>query len=200
MITLHTFATPNGWRASILLEELGLPYEVHNVDLTKGEQLAPDFLAINPLGKIPAMVEDGRATFGSTAILYDLAERHGRLMPGDAEARRQAHVWLAFAAGDLGPTLVNSYFFKVRAPEPQPIAIERFTAETLKCLRALEHRLGEAPYLAGTDYSIADIACFPFVAAGARVVPHYFDERPNLRRWHDSIAARPAVQRGMSVP
>lgn len=200
MITLYTAATPNGWRVSIALEELGLAYAVRIVDLAQGEQLAPDFLAISPVGKIPALTEDDATLFGSTAILYHLAETHGRLMPTEPAARRDAHVWLAFAAGDLGPTLVNSYFFRVRAAEPQPIAVERFTAETLKCHAALETRLSAAEYLAGADYSIADIACFPFVAIAAAMRPDFFDQRPNLRRWHDLIAARPAVQRGMAVP
>lgn len=200
MITLYTFATPNGWRASIMLEELGLDYRVKVIDLAKGEQLAADFLAVNPLGKIPALVEDGAAVFGSTAILYHLAETHGKLMPAEPAARREAHVWLAFGAGDLAPNLVSAYYFRVRAPEPQPIAIERFASEIKKCHQALETRLGEAEYLAGAEYSIADIACFPFIAAGASMRPDLFDERPNLRRWHDAIQARPAVLQGMAVP
>lgn len=200
MITLYTFPTPNGWRASILLEEMGLEYQTRVVDLAKGEQLAAEFLAVNPLGKIPALVEDGAAVFGSTAILYHLAEKYGKFLPTDPAARRDAHVWLAFAAGDLGPNLVSAYHLRVRLSEPQPIAIEHFSAEIRKCHQALETRLAAVPFLAGNEYSIADIACFPFIAAGAATRPDLFVERPNLRRWHDAIAARPAVQRGMAVP
>lgn len=200
MITLYTFPTPNGWRASVALEEMGLAYDVRTIDLTKGEQLASDFLAINPLGKIPALVEDGEAVFGSTAILYYLADTRGRLMPKDAAGRRHAHTWMAFAASDFGPTLGAAYFFRFRTAEPQPVAIERFASETRRCYQALEGRLAVAEYLAGAEYSIADIASFAFVAGGAAARPDLFDERPNLRRWHDAIAARPAVQRGMAVP
>jgi GST-like protein len=200
MRTLYTYPTPNGWRASIALEELGLDYTVKLVDLRQGEQYAPDYKAISPISKVPALVDGDEAVFGSTAILAHLAERHGRLMPTEARARTQAHVWLAFAASDLGPTLVNSYHFGVMAPEKFPYVLERFAAEGDKCLAALEWRLGQAEYLAGPEYSIADIACFAFIAAGAAARPEVLASRPALKAWHDRIAARPAVARGMAVP
>lgn len=199
MITLYTSPTPNGWRVSILLEELGLAYEVRALDLAKGEQLAPEFQAVHPLGKIPAIVDDGLPVWGSMAALAHLAERHGALMPADPAERSQAHIWLAFAGSDLGPILVNAYYFSVRAATKMPEAIERFAGEAAKCYAALEARLAEADYLAGAAYSVADIANFPFVVAAARR-EGFFDRYPNLRRWHDRIAARPAVQRGMAVP
>jgi len=144
MITLYTYGTPNGYRASIALEELGLPYEARVIDLAKGEHLSPEFARVNPVGKIPAIVDDGRAVFGSTAILYHLADKHGRLMPADPAARSQAHVWLAFAAGDLGPAVVSRYYFGTRAEEKLPAAIAHFDCETGRCMRALEGGLREA--------------------------------------------------------
>lgn len=200
MITLHTYATPNGYRASIALEELALPYDLRVVDLAKGQQLTAEYGHVSPIGKVPAIVDDGRTVFGSTAILYHLAETRGALMPADPAARTQAHVWMAFAAGDLGPSLVSRYYFGTLAEDKPPAAIAHFDRETGRCLRALEARLGEAPHLAGEDYSIADIAVFPFVAVLAGVQSGLLAERPHLRRWHDAVAARPAVVRGMAVP
>jgi GSH-dependent disulfide-bond oxidoreductase len=195
---LYTAATPNGTRAAIMLEEVGLPYETRALNLAAGEQLRPEYLTVSPIGKVPALVDDGTTVFGSMAILAYLAETHGILMPTEPAARVAAHNWLAFAASDLGPTGVSLYYFTVRYADAAPVAADHFLREVLRCHAALEQRLGEAPYLAGHDYSVADIAVFPFVAAAAGAHPNFFDARPNLRRWHDAILARPAVRRALA--
>jgi GST-like protein len=205
MITLYTYATPNGHKASILLEELGLKYTVRTLDLAAGEQHRPEFLRINPLGKMPALVEElpggtPRRLFGSGAIMLYYAERAGRLWPTDAATKAEAMSWLMLSISDLGPTAGNLFRFTVRAPEKITYAIELFGRELDRCHAALDRRLGEAEYLAGPDYTIADIASFPFVAAAVAAGRELFGRYPNLGRWHDRIAERPAVQRGMAVP
>ncbi|HYD69713.1 glutathione S-transferase family protein [Azospirillum sp.] len=203
MITLYTFATPNGHKASILLEELGLQYRVHKLDLMGGENKAPEYLAISPIGKLPAAVEEmpggaARRLFGSGAILLHYAERTGRLLPG-GDMRAEALSWLMLGISDLGPTALDMFRFSVRAPEKIPYAIDLFKGELLRCYGALDDRLSQEEYLAG-DYSVADIACFPFIAAAAVAGGGLLDRYANLKRWHDAIIARPAVQRGMAVP
>ncbi|HEV7367704.1 glutathione S-transferase family protein [Arenibaculum sp.] len=205
MITLYTSATPNGHKASVMLEELGLDYEVRTISVAEGQNLTPHYLEISPAGKIPALVETGadgteRRIFGSAAILQHLAEAHGRLLPTDPAQRAEALSWLSVATSDLGPAAVSLYRFAVLAPEKLPYAIDLFKRETERCWRAIETRLATSPHLAGPDYSIADIAAFPFAAAAARARPAFLDAWPNVKRWHDTIAARPAVQRGMAVP
>jgi GST-like protein len=204
MITLYTFATPNGHKVSILLEELGLPYEVHKLDLMAGEHKQPDYLAISPIGKIPAVVEDlpgggRRRLFGSGAILLHYAERAGRLLPEDAGEKAEALNWLMLGVSDLGPSALSKFRFAVRAPEKIPYAIDLFDAELAQCYDALETRLGEAEYLAG-GYSVADIACYPFIAAAEAASGALLARYPNLKRWHDTLSERPAVRRGMAVP
>lgn len=204
MITLYTFPTPNGHKASILLEELGLGYKVVRVDVTAGDNKRPDYLAISPIAKIPALVEDlpggrRRRLFGSGAILLYYAERAGRLMPPAVDARAEALNWLMLGISDLGPMSVDMFRFSVRAPEKIPYAIDLFKGELMRCYAALEDRLGEEEYLAG-DYSVADIACFPFIAAAAVAGGGLLERFPNMKRWHDAIAGRPAVKRGMAVP
>ncbi|CAK0752613.1 glutathione S-transferase [uncultured Gammaproteobacteria bacterium] len=205
MITLYTFATPNGHKASILFEELGLAYRARSVSLIRGEHKTPEFLKISPLGRIPAAVEtlaDGREArlFGSGAIMLHYALREGRLLPDNPEQRLESLNWFEMAISDLGPAAVNLFRFTVRAPEKLPYAIEMFSSEVKRCYEAIEARLGQTEYLAGTSYSIADIACFPFVAASAVAHPGWLDGLINLKRWHDALAARPAVARGMAVP
>ena len=202
MITLYTFPTPNGHKASILLEELGLKYAVHKLDLMGGENRTGDYLAISPSGKLPAVVEElpggtRRRLFGSGAILQHYAERTGRLLPA-GDARIEALCWFHFGISDLGPMAVDLFRFAVRAPEKIPYAIDLYRGELQRYYDALEHRLGEAEYLGGGEYSIADIACYPFVAVAAE--GGRLDGRPNLQRWRALIANRPAVQRGMAVP
>ncbi|HYH21051.1 MAG TPA: glutathione S-transferase C-terminal domain-containing protein [Azospirillum sp.] len=203
MITLYTFATPNGHKASILLEELGLQYRVHKLDLMGGENKAPEYLKISPIGKLPAAVEEmpggvTRRLFGSGAILLHYAERTGRLLPG-GDMRAEALSWLMLGISDLGPTALDMFRFSVRAPEKIPYAIDLFKGELLRCYGALDDRLAQEEYLAG-EYSVADISCFPFIAAAAVAGGGLLDRYANLKRWHDAILARPAVQRGMAVP
>jgi GST-like protein len=204
MIELHTWSTPNGRKVSIMLEELGLPYSVHPVHIGKDEQFRPEFLAITPNNKIPAIVDpDGPggkrfALFESGAILIYLGEKTEKLIPKDAATRYIALQWLMFQMGGLGPMLGQTHHFLRAAPEPVPYAIKRYKDETRRLYGVLDKRLAEAEHLAG-EYSIADVASYPWVA---RHEWHQIElgDFPNVKRWYDAIGARPAVQRGMKVP
>lgn len=204
MIDLYTWTTPNGRKVSIMLEELGLPYRVHPIDIGKGDQFKPEYVAINPNSKIPAIVDplgpDGSALrlMESGAILVYLAEKSGRLFPKSGSARYVALEWLMFQMGGVGPIFGQVHHFVRAAKEQVPYAIERYTKETRRLYAVLDARLGQVEYLAG-DYSIADIATYPWVA---RHEWHRTDlnDFTNVKRWFDAIAARPAVQRGMKVP
>jgi len=204
MIDLYTWATPNGRKISIFLEEVALPYEVIKIDISNGEQFAAEFLAINPNGKIPAIVDHdgpggGRlAVFESGAILIYLAEKTGKLLPSEPVARVTAIEWLMFQMGGFGPMLGQAHHFRRFAPERIPYAIERFEKEAARLYAVLDRRLVAAEYLAG-DYSIADIACYPW-AARCEWQGITLDDFPNVRRWFTAISSRPAVQRGMQVP
>ncbi len=201
MIDLYTAATPNGHKVSIALEELELPYRVHALDLAAGDQKQPGFLAINPNGRIPAIVDRGNGdfpVFESGAILLYLAERTGRLMPADEKGRSQVVQWLMFQMGGLGPMMGQANVFARYFPERLQPAIDRYLRESRRLLEVLDRGLGNHEYLAG-DYSIADIANF----AWARI--HEWpgvaiDGLDHLQRWLDAIADRPAVQRGLAVP
>ncbi len=198
MIELYTAATPNGHKISIALEELGLPYEVHALSFDRQEQKAPEFLRINPNGRIPAIVDDGFAVFESGAILLYLAEKTGQLLPSDPKGRSLAIQWLMFQMGGVGPMQGQANVFFRYFPEKLQGAIDRYQHETRRLYEVLDRRLGEAEYLAG-DYGIADIATFPWVRihdwAGVAL-----DGLEHLQRWMDAIAVRPAVQRGLQVP
>ncbi|MCX7960518.1 MAG: glutathione S-transferase N-terminal domain-containing protein [Burkholderiales bacterium] len=204
MIDLYTWSTPNGRKVSIMLEECGLAYRVHRIDLGRGEQFRDAFLAINPNGRIPAIVDpdgpDGRpiALFESGAILVYLAGKTGRFLPPTVRGKYEALQWLMFQMSGVGPMFGQAHHFLRAAPEPVPYAIERYTKETRRLYGVLERRLSAAPFLAG-EYSIADIATFPWVA---RHDWHKVDlaEFPSVKRWFDTIARRPAVARGMAVP
>jgi GST-like protein len=204
MIDLYTWATPNGRKISILLEEVALPYEVFKIDISSGEQFSPEFLAINPNGKIPAIVDhDGPggerlAIFESGAILIYLAEKTGQLLPSEPVARLTAIEWLMFQMGGFGPMLGQAHHFRRFAPERIPYAIERFEKEAARLYAVLDRRLVAVEYLAG-DYSIADIACYPWVAR-CEWQGVTLDDFPNVQRWFTTISERPAVQRGMQVP
>ena len=209
MLTLHTFTTPNGRKVSIMLEELGLPYRVQPVDITRGEQFAPDFLAISPNNKIPALVDDEAeggpvSVFESGAILTYLAEKTGRFLPRSGQARYRTLEWLHWQIGGLGPMFGQLGYFGVRDKEKNPAAIERFRAESDRLLGVLERRLAASPFLGGDEYGIADIASYPWaVNAGGSLKELLGDSlavKPALRRWLDTVGARPAVQRGMAVP
>ena len=198
MIELYTAATPNGHKISIALEELGLPYQVHALSFDKKEQKAPEFLRINPNGRIPAIVDDGFAVFESGAILIYLAEKTGRLMPSDAKGRSLVLQWLMFQMGGVGPMQGQANVFFRYFPEKLQGAIDRYQHETRRLYEVLDSRLSEVEYLAG-DYSIADIATFPWVRvhdwAGVSV-----EGLEHLQRWLSAIGERPAVQRGLQVP
>jgi GST-like protein len=205
MITLYTWSTPNGRKVSIALEELGLEYGVKTIDITRGEQYAPDFLAISPNNKIPAIVdEDGPgddpiALFESGAILIYLAEKTGRLLPTEARARYQTLEWLMMQMGSVGPMFGQAHHFLRFAPEDVPYAKKRYSDETRRIYGVLDHRLAQHEWLAADAYTIADIATFPWVARHPwqQVA---LEDFPNVKRWYDTIAARPAVARGMQVP
>ena len=198
MSELYTAATPNGHKISIALEELGLPYEVHALSFDRQEQKAPEFLRINPNGRIPAIVDDGFAVLESGSILLYLAEKTGRLLPSDPKGRSLAIQWLMFQMGGVGPMQGQANVFFRYFPEKLQGAIDRYQHETRRLYEVLNRRLGEAEYLAG-DYGIADIATYPWVRihdwAGVAI-----DGLEHLQRWMDAIAVRPAVQRGLQVP
>ena len=202
MIDFYTAATPNGYKISILLEEAGIPYTPHFLNLGEQDQKAPEFLAINPNGRIPAIVDrdaDDFAVFESGAILLYLAEKTGQFLPTDAKGRSTAIQWLMWQMGGLGPIMGQLNVFSRYFPERLPAAIERYERESYRLFGVLEGRLGETPWLAGPDYSIADMASWPWVAAHAWPGLS-LDDYPRLAEWHARIAARPAVQRAMQVP
>ena len=204
MIDLYTWSTPNGRKVSILLEECALPYKVHAINIGKGEQHTPEFLAINPNNRIPAIVDaegpGGKPLplFESGAILIYLAEKTGKFMPRDARTRLICLQWLMFQMGGVGPMFGQAHHFLRAAPEPVPYGIKRYTDETRRLYGVLNKRLGEAAYLAD-EYSIADIATYPWIA---RHEWHKVDlaDFPAVKRWYDTIGARPAVAKGMAVP
>ena len=201
MIDLYTAATPNGHKASIALEELGLPYTLKVLDLTAGDQKRPDFLAINPTGRIPAIVDhdaDGFAVFESGAVLIYLAEKTGRLMPTDVKGRSRVLQWLMFQMGGVGPMMGQANVFFRYFPEKIPAVIDRYQGETKRLFRVLDTHLKDREYLAG-DYSIADIANWAWVRTH-RWSGVDIDDLPHLKRWRDAIRARPAVQRGIEMP
>ncbi len=200
MIDLYTFTTPNGRKASIMLEEVGLPYAVHKIDISKGDQFTPEFVAINPNSKIPAIVdtESGISVFESGAILIYLAEKTGKFLPTETKARYQVLEWLMFQMGGVGPMFGQLNHFKRFAPEQIPYAIERYTKETLRLYGVLNQQLINHEFIAG-DYSIADIATYPWVAI-YEFQGLTLDEYPHLKRWVELIKQRPAVLQGMNVP
>ncbi|MDI3513936.1 MAG: GSH-dependent disulfide-bond oxidoreductase [Rhodocyclaceae bacterium] len=201
MIDLYTAATPNGHKISIALEELGLPYSLRVLDLSANEQKEPWFLAINPNGRIPAIVDHDEgdfAVFESGAILIYLAEKTGRLMPQDPKGRSRVLQWLMFQMGGIGPMMGQANVFYRYFPEKIQPAIDRYQGEVRRLFRVLDGHLAKNEYLAG-DYSIADIANWAWVRthnwSGVTI-----DDLPNLKRWRDQIRARPAVQRGIEMP
>jgi GST-like protein len=204
MIDLYYWPTPNGHKITIFLEETGLEYKVVPINIRKGEQFAPEFLKISPNNRMPAIVDsDGPggkpfSLFESGAILLYLAEKTGKLMPSEMRARYRVVEWLMFQMANVGPMLGQAGHFRNAAPEKIPYAIERYTNESRRLFNVLDKRLAEASYVA-SDYSIADIATYPWVVAALKAQPEQLDTRPNLKRWIDAISARPAVQKGMVV-
>ena len=198
MIDLHYWPTPNGHKITLFLEEAGLPYAIHPVNIAKGEQFAPDFLKIAPNNRMPAIVDHDPAgggapisVFESGAILLYLAEKTGRFLPADPRGRVAATEWLMWQMGGLGPMAGQNHHFNRYAPETVPYAIDRYVRETARLYGVLERRLAGRDFITG-EYSIADMACYPWI------VPHELQQQrledfPNLKRWFDTIAARPAT-------
>jgi len=207
MIDLYTWSTPNGRKISIMLEELALPYAVHSVDIGADEQFAPDFLAISPNNKIPAIVDpdgpDGKplSVFESGAILIYLAEKTGStLWPTEPRQRMVTLEWLMFQMGNLGPFLGQANHFLKWSKEDVPYAKKRYRDEAHRLYGVMDRRLADVAFLAGDDYSIADIACYPWVM---RHIWHDIDLEtacPHVWDWLQRIGSRPAVQKGMDVP
>jgi GST-like protein len=209
MLILYTWTTPNGRKVPILLEELGLPYEVRTVDLGKDQQHAPEFLAISPNNKIPAVIDpDGPggplSLFESGAILTYLADKHGQFLAPSGPSRWTELAWLHWQIGGLGPMVGQLGYFAKRAKEPNPSATGRFKDEVDRLLGVMERRLSESDFLGGADYSIADIAAYPWTVACTTflgdVLAESLAQKPHVGRWLDTVGARPAVQRGMQVP
>jgi GSH-dependent disulfide-bond oxidoreductase len=206
MIDLHFAPTPNGWKISIMLEECELPYTVIPVNITRGEQLRPEFLKLSPNGRIPAIVDrnpsDGGepiAMFETGAILLYLAERTGRFIPRDIRGRYQVQQWLMWQMSGLGPMLGQNGHFLLYSPEKIPYAIARYGREAHRLYGVLDTQLGSTnAYVAGSDFTIADIACFPWVMTH-KAQGLTLDDFPHLKRWFADIRARPRVQKGLAV-
>ena len=203
MIDVYSWPTPNGHKVHIMLEECGLPYRAHAVDISAGDQFRPEFLAISPNNKIPAIVDsegpDGKpmSVFESGAILVYLAGKTGRFLPADTRGKYLALQWLMFQMGGLGPMLGQAHHFRIYAPEKIEYAINRYTNEAKRLYGVMDKRLAETPYFAG-DYGIADMAIFPWTRSHANQGIDLADY-PNVRRWYEAISARAAVQRGVQV-
>jgi GST-like protein len=206
MIDLHYAPTPNGWKISIMLEELGLPYKVIPVNIRSGDQFKPEFLAISPNNRIPAIVDhepaDGGgpfAVFETGAILVYLADKTGRFIPKEMRARSAVMQWLMWQVSGLGPMLGQHGHFALYAAEKIPYAIERYRDEAARLYRVLDTQLGKtAAYVAGDDYTIADIACFPWTMTH-KAQGFSFDDYPNIKRWYAMLRARPKLQAGLAV-
>src|SRR5918997_1206431 len=202
-IELHYWPTPNGWKISIALEEMGLAYEMRPVNIGAGEQFRPEFLAISPNNRMPAIVDpdgpDGRpiSVFESGAILQYLARKTGQFYPADERQRVEVEEWLFWQMGGFGPMLGQTHHFRIYAPEQVPYAIERYTNETNRLYGVLNKRLADREFVAGEN-SIADIAIAPWAKLWERQGAN-LDDFPHAKRWLETVLARPAVQRGLSV-
>ena len=204
MIELYTWPTPNGHKVHIMLEETGLAYNVVPIDISAGDQFEPSFLKISPNNKMPAMTDpegpggEPISLFESGAILIYLAEKTGQFLPSEARARYTTLQWLMWQMGGLGPMLGQAHHFRQYAPEQIAYAVDRYTNEANRLYGVADRRLGETRFLAGDDYTIADMASFPWTRSYERQGVD-LDAYPNVKRWFDEIAARPAVQRGVEV-
>ncbi len=205
MIDLYYAPTPNGWKISIMLEELGLPYNVIPVNIREGDQFKPEFLAISPNNRIPAIVDpDGPggkpySLFESGAILIYLAEKTGRFLPKDVRGRFRVIQWVMWQMGGLGPMLGQHGHFALYAAEKIPYAIQRYRDEAGRLYAVLDRQLGKTgAYVAGDAYSIADIACFPWTMTH-KAQGFSLDDFPNIKRWYAAVRARPEVQKGLAV-
>lgn len=198
MLTLYTWDTPNGAKPAILLEELGLDYTLERIDISKGDQHSDAFRAINPNGKIPALIDGELTLFESGAILMHLAEKHGRFLPTEGKARAETLSWTFWQVGGLGP-MIGQWGHFSRLEEKHDYSIERYLAESIRLLEVMEGRLAQVPYLGGEEYTIADMMSYPWVVGGYRFMSKASPDRlPPLtavRAWVDRIGAREAVQR-----
>lgn len=201
MIDLHTWKTPNGHKITMALEEAGIPYRLHPIDIGKGDQFVPEFLAISPNNKIPAIVDDAPTDdgepvtmFESGAILLYLARKAGRLFPSSARDKDIVLQWLFWQVGGLGPMAGQNLHFTRFAPEQVPYAIERYVKETARLYGVLERRLEQAPFVGGEEYSIADIAIYPWIVLH-EAEGQSLDDFPAIRQWFDHVAQRPATVR-----
>jgi GSH-dependent disulfide-bond oxidoreductase len=206
MIDLYTWGTPNGRKVSVMLEECGLGYRVHKIDIGKAnDQHKPEFVKMNPNSKIPVLVDsdgpDGKSitVFESGAILIYLSGKTGMLLPKSDRGKYEALQWLMFQMASVGPMFGQCHHFFRAAPEPVPYAIERYTKEKDRLYGVMNTRLGESKYLAGKEYTIADVATYPWVSRFDYHKTNLADY-PNVKRWFDELSARPAVQRGMAIP
>ncbi|MGH8813768.1 MAG: glutathione binding-like protein [Advenella sp.] len=204
MIDLYYWTTPNGHKITLFLEEAGLEYTIHPINIGKGDQFAPEFLKIAPNNRIPAIVDnnpndrgDAIPVFESGAILQYLAEKTGKFMPADLRARTQTLEWLNWQMGGLGPMAGQNHHFGQYAPEKIDYAIARYVKETGRLYGVLDRRLQDREFIVG-DYSIADMACYPWVVPHERQMQN-LDDFPNLKRWFEAIAARPATKRAYAV-
>lgn len=204
MIDLYYWTTPNGHKISLFLEEAGLPYTIHPINIGKGEQFAADFLKIAPNNRIPAIVDhdaaDGQllSLFESGAILLYLAEKTGQFIPKDLRGRQQALQWLFWQMGGLGPMAGQNHHFNRFAPEKIPYAIKRYVDETARLYGVLNKRLADRPFVAGNDYSIADMAIYPWIVSHTWQQQN-LDDFPALKDWFQRIQARPATQRAYAL-
>ena len=204
MIEVYSWPTPNGHKVHIMLEECGLPWRVHGIDIGAGDQFRAEFLAISPNNKVPAIVDpdgpDGRpmALFESGAILLYLAGKTGRFLPEDTRGRYEVLQWLMFQMAGVGPMLGQAHHFRIYAPEKVPYAIDRYTREAQRLYGVMDKRLAVSPYIAGDDYTIADMAIFPWLRSWQNQGIDWADF-PHVKAWFDRIAERPAVQRGVQV-
>lgn len=204
MIEVYSWATPNGHKVHIMLEECGLPYRVHAVDIGAGDQFKPDFLAISPNNKIPAIIDpDGPegqplSLFESGAILLYLAGKTGKLLPTSIRGKYEVLQWLMFQMGGVGPMLGQTHHFRIYAPEKLEYPINRYTNEARRLYGVMNKQLAKHKYIAGSEYSIADIAIFPWLRSW-RNQGIDWNEYPHLKGWFDEIGGRPAVQRGVEV-
>jgi GSH-dependent disulfide-bond oxidoreductase len=204
MIDLYSWATPNGHKIHIMLEETGLPYRVHPVNIGAGDQFKPEFLKISPNNKMPAMIDsdgpDGKpmSMFESGAMLLYLASKTGKFLPENLRDRWSTLQWLMFQMGGVGPMLGQAHHFLVYAPEKIPYAMQRYSKEANRLYGVMDRRLAESKFIACNEYTIADMAIMPWLRSYERQGVN-MDEYPHVRKWFDGIVARPAVQRGLAV-
>ncbi len=204
MIDVYSWATPNGHKVHIMLEECGLPYQVHPINIGAGDQFGEEFLRISPNNKIPAIVDsegpDGKpiSLFESGAILVYLAGKTGKFLPEDVRGKYETLQWLMFQMGGVGPMLGQAHHFRIYAPEKIEYAVQRYTNEARRLYGVIDKQLSNRPWLAGDEYTIADIATFPWLRSWQNQGVD-LDDYPHLKRWFNTIAERPAVKRGVEV-